>query len=181
MAQPGGMTVAHSWRPRPSLVAVAGLVGLLSAACGSATNSLDPPQQVLGVADKPSVGSALVDGDGRTLYLFEQDPKDRSTCYGACASVWPPVTTDGPPTATGAVSADDLGTLTRDDGLVQVSYAGHPLYYYQADRGGEDAYGQGVEQFGAEWYAVTAQGDKAGDGGGGSGNGGGSGKGQGGY
>jgi predicted lipoprotein with Yx(FWY)xxD motif len=109
---------------------------------------------------KLNVGTALVDGQGRTLYLFEADKGDKSMCNGACASVWPPDTTSGKPKAGPGVSAAKLGTTKRSDGTLEVTYNGHPLYRYQADtKAGQDA-GQGLDQFGAEWYVLGANGSK---------------------
>jgi predicted lipoprotein with Yx(FWY)xxD motif len=106
-------------------------------------------------------GTALVDGGGRTLYLFEADTKAASACNGACAQVWPPLLTGGAmPTASSPVQARLLGAVTRSDGTRQVTYNHHPLYLYVGDRQRGDAHGQGLDQFGAGWYVVTAAGDK---------------------
>jgi predicted lipoprotein with Yx(FWY)xxD motif len=150
-------------------------LALLAAGCGAATNELNPGREELAVASKASLGTVLVDDEGRTVYLFEKDPPNRSACDGACASVWPPLTTSGRPQAGDGVAAGKLSTIRRSDGLLQVVYAGHPLYYYQADTGRDDAYGQKVSQFGAEWYAVTPSGESAGESGSEGGNGGGGG------
>lgn len=105
-------------------------------------------------------GKALVDSQGRTLYLFEADKSDRSTCIGACASIWPPATVSGAPKAGPGLTANDLGTTKRSDGQSQLTYNGHPLYRYAADtKPGEDN-GQGLDQFGAEWYVLNAHGSK---------------------
>ena len=101
----------------------------------------------------------LVDADGRTLYLFEKDTGTTSTCTGACAANWPPLRTTGAPDAAGEATADQLGTTTRADGAMQVTYHGHPLYYYSGDTTPGDTNGQGVEAFGAEWYAVGPSGE----------------------
>ena len=106
-------------------------------------------------------GTALVDGAGRTLYLFEADSQARSGCTGACAQVWPPLLTDGAmPTVSSPVHARLLGAVTHSDGTRQVTYNHHPLYLYVGDRRRGDARGQGLDQFGAGWYVVTAAGDK---------------------
>jgi predicted lipoprotein with Yx(FWY)xxD motif len=94
-----------------------------------------------------------------TVYLFEAD-KGSSSCAGACAQAWPPVTTDGAPKATGSASAADLGTITRPDGTKQVTYKGHPLYYFIKDGDSGDAYGQGSKAFGASWYVLAPSGIK---------------------
>lgn len=109
---------------------------------------------------KGDLGEYLVDGQGNTVYLFEQDTGSTSTCSGQCAQVWPPVITTGAPTATGAADASKLGTTKRTDGTVQVTYGGHPLYTYTPDGGPGKTTGQGVDSFGAEWYVVAPSGGK---------------------
>ena len=109
---------------------------------------------------KLNVGNALVDGQGRTLYLFEADKGAMSTCNGGCASIWPPATTSGKPKAGPGVDAAKLGTTKRSDGTLEVTYNGHPLYRYAPDtKPGEDT-GQGLNQFGAKWYVLAASGSK---------------------
>jgi predicted lipoprotein with Yx(FWY)xxD motif len=112
---------------------------------------------------KLNVGNALVDGQGRTLYLFEADKGSTSTCSGACASLWPPAITSGKPTAGPGVSAAKLGTTKRGDGTLEVTYNGHPLYRYAPDTKPGDATGQGLNQFGAKWYVLAASGSKIDD------------------
>jgi predicted lipoprotein with Yx(FWY)xxD motif len=104
------------------------------------------------------LGATLVDSQGRTLYLFEKDTSTASTCDGACASVWPPLTTDGKPQAQAGISAAKLGTTKRNDGKVEVTYAGHPLYYYVSDTKPGQLSGEGLDQFGAIWDAVAPSG-----------------------
>ncbi|MFC4012826.1 hypothetical protein ACFOY2_36735 [Nonomuraea purpurea] len=106
------------------------------------------------------LGKILVDGRGRTLYLFEADKGTNSTCYSACASAWPPLTTTGRPQAGGGVSPALLGTTTRTDHTTQVTYNGHPLYYFLSDAKPGDITGQGLNSFGAEWYVLNPKGDK---------------------
>lgn len=104
------------------------------------------------------LGRVLVDGTGRTLYLFEADPAGASACTGSCASAWPPLTTSGPAQATGGASASLLGTVRRADGTSQVTYAHHPLYAYAGDTAPGDTAGQGLDQFGAPWFVLDGQG-----------------------
>jgi predicted lipoprotein with Yx(FWY)xxD motif len=109
-------------------------------------------------------GTALVDGTGRALYLFEADTGTTSTCTGACAQVWPPLLTSGPaPVTTGAAQASLVGTSARGDGTRQVTYDGHPLYYFAGDKAPGDVKGQGINNFGGGWYVVTPAGDKIDD------------------
>jgi predicted lipoprotein with Yx(FWY)xxD motif len=108
-------------------------------------------------------GMALADGKGRALYLWEADKSGTSTCSGACAAAWPPLTVSGTPTAGSGVSQPLLGTVKRADGTEQVTYNGHPLYYYVGDTGPGMAKGQGSKDFGADWYVLNAKGSKIDD------------------
>lgn len=112
-------------------------------------------------AKHAKLGTILAAGPRKlTVYLFEKDRGSTSSCTGACAKVWPPVTTAGMPTAgAGAVSAD-LGSVKRADGTEQVTYKGHPLYFYDDDKDAGDAYGQGSKAFGAGWYVLKPSGSK---------------------
>jgi predicted lipoprotein with Yx(FWY)xxD motif len=105
------------------------------------------------------LGTILAFGPQKlTVYLFEADHGSTSSCTGPCASAWPPVT--GKPQATGGAVASLLGTITRPDGTAQVTYNGHPLYLFNKDKDDGDTYGQGVNQFGAGWYALAPSGNK---------------------
>lgn len=95
-----------------------------------------------------------------TVYMFEGDKGTSSACTGACAKVWPPVTTSAAASASGAAVAGDLGTITRSDGTMQVTYKGHPLYWFARDGDAGDAYGQGVVGFGSSWYVISPSGKK---------------------
>jgi len=108
-----------------------------------------------------SPGTALVDGTGRALYLFEGDTGTASTCDGACASVWPPLPASADQPAATRMGPDaQLGSTPRADGTTQLTYHGHPLYYYVGDRNPGDTLGQGLNQFGAHWYLVQPDGAK---------------------
>jgi predicted lipoprotein with Yx(FWY)xxD motif len=104
------------------------------------------------------LGNILVDAHGRTLYLFVADKGTTSKCYGACASLWPPLTVTGAPKAGTGASASLLGTTKRTDGTTEVTYNGHPLYYYAPDTAAGDVTGQNLDQFGAKWYVLSAKG-----------------------
>jgi predicted lipoprotein with Yx(FWY)xxD motif len=105
------------------------------------------------------LGTILAYGQKKmTVYLFEGDKGKRSACTGACAAVWPPVT--GKPKAAGGAMSAHLGTITRSNGVKQVTYNGHPLYRYAKDGDAGDAYGEGIKSFGAEWYALAPSGKK---------------------
>jgi predicted lipoprotein with Yx(FWY)xxD motif len=107
-----------------------------------------------------SLGAILTDATGRTLYLFEKDAGTKPTCYGACAQGWPPLLTTGTPAAGAGASASLLGTITRTDGTVQVTYAGHPLYYFVRDTTPGTIKGEGLQAFGAGWDLVSPAGKK---------------------
>jgi predicted lipoprotein with Yx(FWY)xxD motif len=100
----------------------------------------------------------LTDASGRAVYLWVKDTGTTSTCSGACAGAWPPVTAAGPVTASGSAVASDLGTTARSDGTKQVTYDGHPLYYYAGDSAAGMASGQGSDSFGAKWWLVSPSG-----------------------
>jgi predicted lipoprotein with Yx(FWY)xxD motif len=107
------------------------------------------------------LGSVLVDSSGRTVYLFLADSGTTSTCNTAsCVQYWPPVLTTGAPQAGPGVTASLLGTTARSDGSVEVTYAGHPLYYFISDKKAGDVSGQGINAFGAPWYAVSPSGTR---------------------
>jgi len=105
-------------------------------------------------------GKFLVDAQGRSMYLFEADKSGTSTCTGACAAAWPPVTVSGSPQAGSGVDQALLGSVKRDDGTMQLTYNHHPLYYFAADSSAGMVTGQGSKAFGAGWYVVNAKGSK---------------------
>lgn len=110
------------------------------------------------------VGSVLVDSKGFTLYYFEKDKQGgKSTCYGPCAAGWPPMTTEGAAEGMGGVRASKLGTTKRNDGTMQVTYAGWPLYTFVEDKKPGEDNGTDVKAFGATWYPLHANGEKAGE------------------
>jgi predicted lipoprotein with Yx(FWY)xxD motif len=112
--------------------------------------------------DAAKLGTILASGGkNMTVYLFEADKNGTSTCDGDCAAAWPPVLTKGNPTAKPSAESAKLGTAKRSDGTTQVTYAGHPLYYFVKDKDAEDVYGNGITEFGAEWYALTPSGKSA--------------------
>lgn len=144
---------------------------LVLAACGtsspstantSPSTSPSPSPAATGttiaVATNSKLGQILVDGNGITVYLFVHDTSTASTCYTSCAQIWPPVLTSGPPQAGTGATASLLGTTTRTDGKVEVTYAGHPLYYFVQDKQPGDATGQGVDGFGGLWWVLTPSG-----------------------
>ncbi len=109
----------------------------------------------LAIADT-DLGPIVADAEGRVLYLFTNDTGGTSTCEGGCAEAWPPLSTEGDPVAGQGIDAADLGTITRSDGSTQVTYFGHPLYYFASDLAPGDTTGQGV---GGVWFAIDADGN----------------------
>src|SRR5215470_4874734 len=117
-----------------------------------------------------SLGRILVDAHGKTLYMWAHDKGSKSTCYGDCAEYWPPLLTRGKPVASYGARSALLGTSRRSDGRVQVTYAGHPLYYFVQDSKPGQTKGEGLTGFGGRWDPVSAAGtavhkggDSAGD------------------
>jgi predicted lipoprotein with Yx(FWY)xxD motif len=165
-------------RTRISFAAVAaGLIALavLVVGCGSGSGSGGSYGKASSSAATPApapagsptvklastgLGKVLVDSQGRTLYLFEADKGTKSACDGACANIWPPLVTKGKPTAGPGLTASALGTTKRSDGATELTYNGHPLYTYAGDTAAGQTSGQGLDDYGAEWYALSARGDK---------------------
>ena len=110
------------------------------------------------MATDAKLGQILVDDKGLTLYLFVADTGSASTCYTSCATIWPPLLTTGSPQAGTGVNASLLGTTTRTDGKVEVTYAGHPLYYFVQDKAPGDTKGQGINGFGGLWWVLGPSG-----------------------
>jgi predicted lipoprotein with Yx(FWY)xxD motif len=159
------------YRIRPAtalLTAAAGpFIALAVAACGSSghanaaaapTTSSGQPATV-GVTST-SLGQVLVDSQDRTLYLFQKDTGNTSTCTGACATAWPPLRVTGQPTAGTGANAALLGTSPRTDGGPQVTYHGHPVYLFYKDQKPGDTNGEGKNAFGASWFAVSPAGNQ---------------------
>jgi predicted lipoprotein with Yx(FWY)xxD motif len=161
-------------RSQMSIVAVAALAVAL-AACGSSDNkkssassgtttsggAVAAKPKGVGVAlRKVSFGKVAVGPNSHTVYLFLKDKGTTSECNGTCAKVWAPLTTSGQPQAGPGLDASLLGSSTRADGPMQVTYGGHPLYYYDDDKRPGMTEGEGKKEFGAEWYAVGAVGKK---------------------
>jgi predicted lipoprotein with Yx(FWY)xxD motif len=150
----------------PLYVAVGAGASALAAALGlavsnsgpsGATLSTSPPSTVV-TTRETALGSVLVDTQGRTLYLFAKDTEHASACDGGCASFWPPVPVRGVPHAAGGAAAASIGAIARP-GSRQLTYAGHPLYYFVGDSKAGQTRGQALNQFGAEWYVLDSTGD----------------------
>jgi predicted lipoprotein with Yx(FWY)xxD motif len=160
-------------RTRLALAAFpAGLAALVAlAGCGSSGGSATASPSTsattgkgmatIDMTENPQLGSILTDSKGNTVYVFAKDSNGMSNCNGACASVWPPVTTTGKPTAGNGVVVSKLGTTKRSDGSTQITYGGRPLYTYTADTSPGDVTGNGVNTYGGLWYAVQPNGSNA--------------------
>lgn len=103
-----------------------------------------------------SLGKILVDEAGWTLYMYTKDSDGTTVCYDKCATAWPPLLTKDKAAAGDGVDAALLGTTTRKDGTLQVTYKGMPLYYYAKDKAAGDVTGQDV---GSVWYVLAPNGD----------------------
>ena len=137
-------TSAASGSTAPSSVTSSSAASTSSSAASGATLTLK--------TDKGSAGIWLTDSAGRTLYLYTKDKGTTSECYGACAKPWPPLLTTGPVTISGQYTVQsDLGSTTRTDGTKQVTYGGHPLYYFEGDTAPGQIKGQGV---GGVWFLI---------------------------
>jgi predicted lipoprotein with Yx(FWY)xxD motif len=137
------------------LIAVVLLTALVVAACGSSNKSAKTTggsagKAIVSSARKPSVGDVIVDGQGRTLYRFTAEAQGRPVCTGACVATWLPATV-----ASAHGLPAHVATVRRDDGALQLTYDGHPLYRYAGDSSPADAKGEGV---GGQWFVVKAAG-----------------------
>lgn len=167
-------------KPLLPLAAIVLIAALSIAGCGdddssssggyggreSATTDESAPSgkaAIVSTATVPELGKVIVDSKGFTLYDFHKDKGGKPSCYGSCAKVWPPLTTDGEPRTSEGAMTSQLGTVKRSDGTVQVTYAGHPLYTYVTDKKPGDAKGNDIDSFGAEWYALQPSGEEAED------------------
>lgn len=123
---------------------------------------------IVKVTESQEYGSYLTDADGRALYLFESDTKAEGgteaqvSCTGECLDRWPPFYSEGEPQAGEMADPAKLGTVEHD-GKMMVTYGGWPLYYFVEDQAPGDTKGHDIEEFGAEWYLVTPEGEKAED------------------
>jgi predicted lipoprotein with Yx(FWY)xxD motif len=132
--------------------AVASLVAALAVAGNTTTGGA---RVDLG---KSPLGRIIVDSKGITLYDFPPDKGTTSVCYGACAALWPPLITKGKPVAGPGVRSSLLSTTKRKDGKLEVTYNGHPLYYFVSDRKPGQTTGQALDQFGGPWWVLSPAG-----------------------
>jgi predicted lipoprotein with Yx(FWY)xxD motif len=149
------------------MIPLALVAALTLAACASSSTSTPPAAggtsappassgSTVQVANSAQYGSILVDAQGNTLYLFDQDTGKTSACTGTCTSNWPALTVSGSPTAGTGVDASLLGTAKQADGSTQVTYNGHLLYTFTGDSAPGATSGEGVEDF----FIISSTGDK---------------------
>lgn len=113
------------------------------------------------VSETADFGQILVNGEGMSLYVFMSDTQDAGTsaCSDGCAGIWPPFTIDGEPVAGEGLDTSMLGTITREDGSMQVTYNGWPLYLYAGDTAPGDTTGQGITDEYGLWYLIGPDGE----------------------
>jgi predicted lipoprotein with Yx(FWY)xxD motif len=128
----------------------------------SSTSPASGTVTAITVGSASGVGKVIVDPKGMTLYYFQKDQGGKSACYGACEQAWPPLITEGKPQAGEGAMASKLGTATRKDGTTQVTYAGWPLYTFVEDKKPGEDNGTDSKAFGASWYPLHPNGEKAG-------------------
>jgi predicted lipoprotein with Yx(FWY)xxD motif len=138
----------------------AALLLLVAAQANSVSHSRTRAAGALVTLRTTALGRLLVDGHGHTLYLFEKDRSGVSMCNSACTTYWPPLTGHGTPRAGKGVHQSLLKLARSRNGARQVTYAGHPLYTFVGDKRAGQTAGQGLEDFGAERYALSASGHK---------------------
>jgi predicted lipoprotein with Yx(FWY)xxD motif len=150
------ITITGRLRLLAALLALAAAALLVALAAAGATGA----SRATVMTRSTSLGRIIVNGQARTLYLFEKDKGGKSACYGACASFWPPLLTSGKPHAGPGAKASLLGTTKRKNGALQVTYAGHPLYRYKLDTKPGQTKGEESNAFGAKWYVLSPAGKK---------------------
>jgi predicted lipoprotein with Yx(FWY)xxD motif len=146
-----------------SVLAAAAVAGCGGGDDGSATAAAPKTPNgrpaTLGVANT-DIGNVLVDSKGDTLYLFKRDTGSKSSCFGGCATAWPPLRANGRTRVGSGAKASLVGTTPRSDGKPQITYNGHPLYRYQGDSQAGDTNGQGLTAFGGRWFGLDSAGNQ---------------------
>jgi len=143
---------------RFGMVALAAASMLVIGASGALAATHSSSSNVRIAVATSNLGRILVDGRGHTLYLFEKDKHGTSACNGQCAAYWPPLIVSGKPLVGTGAKASLVGTTKRADGRLQATYNHHPLYFFVKDTKKGQTTGEGVNGFGAEWYAVSPAG-----------------------
>lgn len=138
------------------MVVAAALLALTAIVVAAASASLAANARVN--VRTTSLGKILVTAQGQSLYLFAPDTRGKSTCYGSCATYWPPLLSSGKPTAGAGVKGSLLGVTVRKDGKRQVTYNGHPLYTYIGDSAAGKTSGEGLNLSGGLWWVLSPAG-----------------------
>lgn len=139
------------------LASSAAILGLLLA--GAPAFAQDAVTLMTSESDE--YGTYLTDGDGRAVYLFENDTQGMDdtepqvACEGECLNNWPPLYTDGEPEAGDQVDSAMIGTIDHE-GQTMVTYNGWPLYYFAQDEGSDEPTGQDIDN----WYLVSPEGEQ---------------------
>jgi predicted lipoprotein with Yx(FWY)xxD motif len=142
------------------VVVIAAVVAVIAATAGGSTKKSQPPVAASSAISvkQTSVGKVLTDANGRALYLFAGDKPGVSKLSAAGLAVWPAFSSATPPKATGGAVAGQIGTATGSGGGTQITYNGHPLYYFVGDHSPGQIHGQALNEFGARWYVLSATG-----------------------
>jgi predicted lipoprotein with Yx(FWY)xxD motif len=135
------------------VIVTVGVVVLIFAAGGSAKKA--PSSAATVSVRQTALGRILVGAGGRTLYLFLADKPNVSKLSRAGFTVWPALSAPGTPRASGGASPSKLRTIASLGARRQVTYGGHPLYYFVGDRRSGSTAGQGLFELGAKWYVVS--------------------------
>ena len=166
------MNPKHARPVTSRLVLVLAAAGLFAAACGGSSSGSNaqvasnssPSSAAANAGAKVSItthkgpaGTYLTDAQGKSLYMFALDSGGQSMCSGSCAAHWPPLSGASAQTS-GAANGAQAATIQRGDGTTQITYAGHPLYFYAGDASPGDTNGQGLDMDGGKWWLVDPSG-----------------------
>jgi predicted lipoprotein with Yx(FWY)xxD motif len=142
-----------------AFIVAAAIAVVVTATGGSTSKARATPAASASISVKQTaLGSMLTDGSGRTLYLFAPDKRNMSTLSSAGRAVWPPFTASRRPAAEHGAQAGQIGQVSGAPGSAQVTYDGHPLYYFVGDRQPGQSTGQGLNEFGGRWYVLSSAG-----------------------
>jgi predicted lipoprotein with Yx(FWY)xxD motif len=146
--------------PKKIVVAIVAAIALAAAGAAAAAVVTQQSSASTGTVNlrQTKLGKVLATKSGKTLYLFKADRKNKSVCYGKCATFWPPLTVAAKATAGTGIKAKLLGVTMRKDGKHQVTYNGHPLYLFKLDKAAGQVNGQRQDFFGGVWYVVSSSG-----------------------
>ena len=154
------VSACASATPLPPVATTAPVIPVTGLSTDTPAAVMPSGPAAVNVGQNAALGSFLVDLKGMTLYVYTKDTPNTSTCYGGCASYWPPLLTNGAPVAGMGLTASMLGTTTRTDGTTQVTFNGWPLYYFVSDKAAGDTNGQGTKNV---WYVIDPTGKQVGN------------------